>query len=120
LFLIALAALRAFLTPNDIEAALGRPMNYMQYETDCDIHLIAAIILDPVARYHAFADGNKRTALLTTLFIYRVNGFQLEYGHVMNEKFEELVLSVADNKVNLSIQELRSQIRALIEKYQQP
>ena len=99
--------------PEYIEAALMRPQHYMLFTPDCDIHLVAAILLDSIARNHAFADGNKRTALITMLMIYNLNGYkQLRYDLHMNEKFEELVLDVTRKKPTISL--LRVRLKNLI------
>lgn len=47
---------------------------------------------------HPFVDENKRTALNSTVFFYRLNGYQLRYG----EDIESLVrlLAVDDDIVN--------------------
>lgn len=99
--------------PQYIEAAIMRPQSYMAYEEDCDIYLVAAIILDAIARNHAFADGNKRTALITMLMTYNLNSKKkIGYSHHMNDKFEELVLSVAQNKP--SIETTRTRLKKLL------
>lgn len=103
--------------PKTIEGALARPKHYMSYEKECDIHLVAALILDSIARNHAFSDGNKRTALITMLMTYRLNGITLEYNLHMNEKFEELVLRVAQKKP--SIKETREKLQKLVEEFTQ-
>lgn len=40
-----------------------------------------------LAANHPFVDGNKRTAIATTLYFYRLNGYVLEYG----EEIEAMV-----------------------------
>lgn len=103
--------------PEYIHSAIARPQHYMTYSEECDIHLVSALILDGVARDHAFADGNKRTALLSMLMTYRMNGVRLEYGLMMNEKFESLVLKVAQRKP--SVQVLRSDLEKLVKQFTQ-
>lgn len=103
--------------PNLIEAALHRPETYMNYDDHCDIHLVAALILESIARNHAFADGNKRTALLTMLMTYNNNKIRLSYGLHLNEKFEVLVLDVATKK--LTIIQIRSRLQKLVEEFSQ-
>ena len=103
--------------PELIESSIMRPQTYMAYDENCDIHLIAAIILHSLAGYHAFADGNKRTALVTMLMTYRLNGVRLEYSLYLNEKFEELVLKVAENKNKQSIEKIRKELIELVEEF---
>jgi death on curing protein len=58
-----------------LEAAAARPMasafGQDAYET---LGEKAAVLLHSVARNHAFADGNKRTATVAALFMLAVNG----------------------------------------------
>ena len=54
---------------------------------------MAAAYLFHVCRNHAFADGNKRTALATAETFVLLNGRQLSAG---NEQLAELTLQVAD------------------------
>jgi death-on-curing protein len=103
--------------PIYIEQAILRPQNYMTYVPTCDIHLVAAIILDSIARYHAFADGNKRTALVTMIYTYRLNNVVLSYGLLVNNRLEKLVLDVADNKKSLTIKQIRRRLIAIVERY---
>lgn len=102
--------------PELLDAALHRPENYTQFSKSYDIHLVAAIILDSIARNHAFADGNKRTALITTLMVYNLNSVsKLDYTLHMNDKFEELVLHVTQK--HPSIETTRMRLAELIEDF---
>ncbi len=106
--------------PEYIHASLGRPQSYMMYDDGCDIHLVAAIVLHSFVRNHAFADGNKRTALLTTLFTYNGNskhlgGKRLSYGKNANKELEALVLKVA-GKNPPEISEIREELEEIIER----
>lgn len=103
--------------PEIIKAALVRPQSYMSYAHNCDIHLVAALILDSLTRNHAFADGNKRTALTATLMTYNLNltETKLNYGLHMNSKFEELVLEVATKKPPIKV--IRNKLKTLIEEF---
>lgn len=98
--------------PEAIHSAIGRPMRYMHYEKqDCTIHTVCAVLIDSIARNHAFTDGNKRTALITMLYTYIINGVKLTYGWVMNERYEELVLWVVNEKP--TIKEIRNRLEEL-------
>ena len=63
-----------------LEAAAARPMASAFGE---DAYLTlgekAAVLLHSVARNHAFADGNKRTATVAALFMLAVNGQQVTW-----------------------------------------
>jgi death-on-curing protein len=103
--------------PEYVDAAIKRPETFMQYDDNCDLFLVCALILDSLTRYHAFADGNKRTALMALLFTYNINApdSDLRYSLVMNEKFEELVLDVARNKPG--IKDIRDRFQKLVEEF---
>jgi death on curing protein len=98
--------------PGYIEMAIHRPQTYMSYDRHCDLHLVAALILDSIARYHAFADGNKRTALLTMLFVYNRNNVKLSYSLHVNRRFEKLVLDVAEKE--LPIKQIRLRLKRMV------
>ncbi len=102
--------------PDRIEAALQRPRTYMDYQNEYGIHVVAALILDSFARNHAFADGNKRTALLAMLMTYNLNNItKIRYDLHMNKAFEELVLEVTTKKPTIKV--LQAKLRQLIEEY---
>ncbi len=109
--------LKGVVHPELIKSALRRPEMYMSYDENCDIHLVAAIILESIARHHAFADGNKRTALLTMLMTYNNNKVDLSYDLHLNQKFEKLVLDVATKK--LTIKQIRNRLQKLVEEFSQ-
>jgi death-on-curing protein len=59
-----------------LEAACARPVNRAAYG-DVDLHTLAAAYAFGIAKAHAFIDGNKRTALVTTLTFLRLNGLSM-------------------------------------------
>ncbi|MEP6988675.1 MAG: type II toxin-antitoxin system death-on-curing family toxin [Chloroflexota bacterium] len=79
-----------------LEAAAARPMASAFGE---DAYLTlgekAAVLLHSVARNHAFADGNKRTATVAALFMLAVNG-----QHVTWDDNEALswIIAIAEGK----------------------
>lgn len=103
--------------PEYINSSIARPQNYMSYQKNCDIHLVAALILNSIATFHAFADGNKRTALISMLMTYRLNDIELGYDLHMNSKFENLVLRVAHKKP--SIASTRRSLVRLVKEFQE-
>lgn len=103
--------------PDAIHSAVGRPMRYMHYDGNCTIHTVCAVLIDSLARNHAFADGNKRTALITTLYTYILNGTELSYTWIMNEEYEKLVLWVVEDKP--SVPKIAEKLEELAEKYKQ-
>lgn len=67
-----------------VESALARPRNLVAYEACDDIARLAAAYAFGIARNHGFADGNKRTALVTADLFLMLNGFELISSPVEN------------------------------------
>lgn len=81
-----------------LEGGLSRPQSLYAYEDCRDIHELAASYAEGVARSHAFADGNKRTAFLTADLFLELNGQRLELEQTQEqieyfEKFAEGLVS---------------------------
>jgi death on curing protein len=57
-----------------LRSALDRPQNKFNYETDCNLHDLAAAYTFGIARNHPFVDGNKRTAFLCGALFLELNG----------------------------------------------
>ncbi len=67
--------LSGILDAGGVEAALGHPQNLAAYESP-DAAALAAAYAHRLARSHAFADGNKRTAWVTARLFLADNGFR--------------------------------------------
>ena len=59
-----------------LEGAVERPRNRFAYE-QASLEQIAAAYAFGIAKAHAFVDGNKRTAFVTSATFLRLNGFGL-------------------------------------------
>ena len=59
-----------------LEAACARPVNRYAYG-ESNVQTLAAAYAFGVCKAHAFIDGNKRTAFVTTLTFLRLNGLQM-------------------------------------------
>ena len=59
-----------------LQNALQRPVNKWQYE-NADTFEWAAAYAFGIAKAHAFVDGNKRTAFVTSVTFLRLNGWHL-------------------------------------------
>jgi death on curing protein len=59
-----------------LEAACGRPVNRAAYG-ETDLHVLGAAYAFGICKAHAFIDGNKRTAFVTTLTFLRLNGLRM-------------------------------------------
>lgn len=89
-----------------VQSALARPRNLVAYEACDDVAGLAASYVYGIARNHGFADGNKRTALVTADLFLMLNGFELVSMPVDNVM---TILGVADG--TLSEEKLTTWIR---------
>ena len=65
-----------------------------------DFFIKAAVYLESIVNYHFFIDGNKRTGITVCVrFLYQ-NGYNLS---ATNKEIEEFVLSIAAEKIEISI-----------------
>ena len=63
-----------------------------------DLFHKAAILLEAIANYHVFIDGNKRTSFIAAARFLHVNGYDIQAN---NEDVEKIVLAVATKKMNV-------------------
>jgi len=89
-----------------VESALARPRNLVAYEACNDLARLTAAYAYGIARNHGFADGNKRTALVTADLFLMLNGYELVSSPAENVL---TILGVADG--TLSEEELTLWIR---------
>lgn len=89
-----------------LEAAVQRPVNLAAYGEPTIAEMAAAYAFG-IAKAHAFIDGNKRTAFVTTFTFLRLNGFvfrpepaegvrmmeELASGEVSEAQFADWLLS---------------------------
>lgn len=59
-----------------LEGAQARPAQYRYYHRTNDMATLAAVLLDAVIKAHAFVNGNKRTAFMSTVMFMRMNGYE--------------------------------------------
>ena len=71
-----------------LEAAVVRPENKFSYE-QADMFACAAAYAFGIAKAHAFVDGNKRTAFVTSVTFLRLNGYQLATSATDGLRFME-------------------------------
>ena len=81
-----------------LESACAMPSAsfYGQYAHD-GLAAMAAAYLFHLAKNHAFADGNKRTAAVAAVLFLEFNGVDFDVDEV---EFQALVLGVADGSVS--------------------
>jgi len=89
-----------------IDGALQRPLSKWQSER-ADMFSCAAAYAFGLAKAHAFVDGNKRTAFVTSVTFLRLNGWHfvtdpvdgvaamegLAFGHVPEDEFRSWLLA---------------------------
>ena len=80
-----------------VESALARPRNLASYNRCDDIAQLAAAYAYGIARNHGFADGNKRTALVTADLFLMLNGYELSSSPAENVL---TILAVADGSLH--------------------
>jgi len=97
--------------PAAVESALARPRNLAAHEACDDLARLAAAYAYGIARNHGFADGNKRTALVTADLFLMLNGYELVSSPAENVL---TILGVADG--TLSEEELTFWIRKNIKR----
>ncbi|MGH2639825.1 MAG: type II toxin-antitoxin system death-on-curing family toxin [Rhabdochlamydiaceae bacterium] len=71
-------------------AAFGQDLHVSLYDK-------AAAYLFHIVKNHPFYDGNKRTGAFCTYVFLSVNGVKIDFP---DERYEELVVSVADGKAD--------------------
>ncbi len=89
-----------------VESALARPRNLAAYEACDDIARLAAAYAYGIARNHGFADGNKRTALVTADLFLMLNGYEL-----VSTPLENVLTIISLAEGSLSEVELTTWIR---------
>jgi death-on-curing protein len=83
--------------PGLLESAVMMPAARFSGEFVHDgIPSMAAAYLFHICKNHAFADGNKRTALASAIIFIQLNGWRLE---ATDEALEEVTVGVADSSL---------------------
>ena len=80
-----------------VESALARPRNLVAYEACHDLARLTAAYAYGISRNHGFADGNKRTALVTADLFLMLNGYELVSSPAENVL---TILGVADGTLS--------------------
>ncbi len=97
-----------------LQTVIERPKHYVNYQ-DCNLHKVCAVMVHTIAQDHPFTDANKRTALLTLIVVYRLNGVSLKYSLEINGEFTTLLLWIVE--ANPSIEEITLQLQEIVGKY---
>jgi death-on-curing family protein len=99
-----------------ILSAVERPSTYIQYINNFDLDTICALLVDGLARYHGFKDGNKRTALMTVIFTYRLNKVHFKANAKMNREFDGFVIWIVKRKPE--VEEITTRLKELRKEHQ--
>ena len=83
-----------------LQNALQRPVNKWQYE-NADIFECASAYAFGIAKAHAFVDGNKRTAFVTSVTFLRLNGWHFTTEPAKGVAFMEDLASGAVSEESL-------------------
>lgn len=97
-----------------LETIINRPKHYVTYE-NCNLHKVCGVMAHTIAQDHPFTDANKRTALLTLILVYRLNGVSLKYSAEINGEFTTFVLWIVNE--NPSIDDIAIQLQEIVEKH---
>lgn len=82
-----------------LESAINKPETHVfGIERYKGINAKAAAILEAIALFHPFNDGNKRTALAAASFYLFLNGYSL---YITNEEYEGFMLTVVQKKLSI-------------------
>ena len=82
-----------------LESAVARPQA-SAYGADAYLDLVskAAALLHSLVMNHAFVDGNKRTAVLSTLVFVDLNGYAIRWDQ---QEALDFLLRLADHQIEL-------------------
>lgn len=72
--------------------------SFVEKELCPGVFLKAAILLEAIANYHIFVDGNKRTAFVAAAHFLAVNGYEIM---ATNKDVEKTILSVAEKRLSV-------------------
>ncbi|MEK7593679.1 MAG: type II toxin-antitoxin system death-on-curing family toxin [Patescibacteria group bacterium] len=72
--------------------------SFVEKELYPGVFLKAAILLEAIANYHIFVDGNKRTAFVAAAHFLAVNGYEIM---ATNKDVEKTILSVAEKRLSV-------------------
>lgn len=85
---------------NALESALGAPQASLSGQFLMDIFEMAATYLNSIAINHPFLDGNKRTALASSLTFLFMNGYEIDESY--DEELADKTLELVTRKITKS------------------
>lgn len=88
--------LQGYTNHGALESCLGRIDNQMLYDPLDDIFDVGSFYAVAIAKAHAFADGNKRTALVTMLTYLDLQGISI----MADVGLDDVMVDVASGAIN--------------------
>ncbi|MGB7569605.1 MAG: type II toxin-antitoxin system death-on-curing family toxin [Chitinivibrionales bacterium] len=85
---------------NALDSAVGAPQASFSGQFLMDIFEMAATYLNSIAINHPFMDGNKRTALASSLTFLFMNGYEIEESY--DEELADKTLDLVTRKITKS------------------
>jgi death on curing protein len=85
---------------NGLDSALGAPQASLSGQFLMDIFEMAASYLNSIAINHPFLDGNKRTALASSLTFLFMNGYEIDESY--DEELADKTLELITRKITKS------------------
>ncbi|MBK8857975.1 MAG: type II toxin-antitoxin system death-on-curing family toxin [Opitutaceae bacterium] len=80
-----------------LESALAQPMNVFHYGQG-DLFDLAAAYAYHIAENQPFVDGNKRTAITTTLVFLELNG--ISTSAITNDQLYDMMIGIAEKRLD--------------------
>ncbi len=80
-----LAGVKGMPDPGRAEAIISRVHHHILYEGITDLFEVAAMLMIAIAKGHIFNDGNKRTALMATLYFLFRNDVKLKKSNQLED-----------------------------------
>jgi death-on-curing protein len=81
-----------------LESAVGAPQSAVHYTLLMDVYEMAATYANSIALNHPFIDGNKRTALASSLTFLFMNGFEVNESY--EEELADKILALITRKIS--------------------
>jgi death-on-curing protein len=96
--ILAAGGLSGIRDKNILESAVAAPQATFNSEFLMDIFEMASTYLNSIALNHPFFDGNKRTALASSLTFLFINGYEVDEIH--NEELADLTLDLINGIIS--------------------
>ena len=96
--ILAAGGLSGIRDKKNLESAVAAPQASFDADYLMDIFEMAATYLNSIALNHPFLDGNKRTALASSLSFLFMNGYEIDEKY--NEELADLTLDLINERIS--------------------